>query len=207
MYLFNFNNIFYNNLYIIDSEPLLYRWGGNLNYSDISILLNDFVILNTNLLFLKIKKIFSILFLISYKKGICLFFFLNFYKRFFLNELLDSGVKFFYIIFIDKVYSFLTKFKFYLLKFKKFKIYSNYINPQNGSYRFPYITFVSKKCWKGYSKFFYSFIRLRLICIKSKTFIGLSDNSCYCIFINNCKNIYFMFKSIYLLTNKNFKLW
>jgi hypothetical protein len=207
MYLFNLNKVLYNNLYVIDSEPLIYRWGGHFDYSEISILLNDYITINVNLLFLKIKKIISILFLISFRKGICLFFFLNFYKRFFLNELLNSKVKFFYIIFIDKVYSFLTRFKFYILKYKKFKLYSNYINPINGSSRFPYIIFVSKKCWKNYFKFFYSFIRLRLICIKSKSVIGLNDNTCYCIFINNCKNIYFMFKSIYLLTNKQFKLW
>jgi hypothetical protein len=207
MYLFNLNQVFYNNLYVIDSEPLIYRWGGHFDYSEISILLNDYITINTNLLFLKIKKIISVLFLISFKKGICLFFFLNFYKRFFLNELLNSKVKFFYIIFIDKVYSFLTRFKFYILKYKKFKLYSNYINPINGSCRFPYVIFVSKKCWKNYFKFFYSFIRLRLICIKSKSIIGLNDSTCYCLFINNCKNIYFMFKAIYLLTNKQFKLW
>jgi hypothetical protein len=99
-----------------------------------------------NLLFLKIKKVISVIFLISFKKGICLFFFLNFYKRFFLNEFLNSKVKFLYIIFIDKVYSFLTKFKFFILKYKKFKLYSNYINPIFGSSRFPSIIFVSKKC-------------------------------------------------------------
>jgi len=44
MFLFNFNKILYNNLYIIDSEPLIYRWGGNFNYSEISILLDDYII-------------------------------------------------------------------------------------------------------------------------------------------------------------------
>jgi hypothetical protein len=92
------------------------------------------------------KKILSIIFLISFKKGICLFFFLNFYKRFLFNELINSKVKFFYIIFIDKIYSFLTKFKFFILKYRKIKLYTNYINPRYGSCRFPYIVFISKKC-------------------------------------------------------------
>lgn len=146
MRFFNLQHIVSNNLYLIDSEPLFYRWGGSFNYSELSILLNDFILININLLFLKIKKIILILYIISFKKGICLFFFLNFYKRFFFNELLNSKVRYLYIIFIDKVYSFLNKFKFYILKYKKFKFYSNYINPINGSFRFPYIIFISKKC-------------------------------------------------------------
>lgn len=207
MVLFNFNKILYNNLYIIDSEPIVYRWGGNFNYSEISILLNDYFVVDLKLLFLKMKKILSILFLISFKKGICLFFFLNFYKRFFQKELINSKVKFLYIIFIDKIYSFLTKFKFFILKYRNIKFYTNYINPRFGSCRFPYIVFVSKKCWKNYFRFFYLFVRLRLICIKSNTLIGISDNPGYNLFINNCKSIYFMFKSIYILTNKLFKIW
>lgn len=207
MKLFHLKQLIADNLYIIDSEPINYRWGGNFNYSEISILLNDYIVVNLNLLFLKIKKIMHILFLISFKKGICLFFFLNFYKRFFLNDLLNLQIKYFYIVFIDKVYSFLTKFKFYIVKYKKFKLYSNYAHPLKGSCRFPSIVFVSKKCWKNYFKFFYSFVRLRLICIKSNSIIDLNDNVCYTLFIKNCNNIYFMFKSIYLLTSKYFKIW
>lgn len=207
MRLFNFNNLFKSNLYIIDSEPINYRWGGTFNYSEISIILNDYIVLNFNLFFLKIKKIISILLWISFKKGICLFFFLNFYKRFLLNELLNSKVHFFYIMFIDKVYSFLTRFKFYITKYNKFKLYSNYINPKYGSNRFPSIVFVSKKCWKNYYKFFYVFLRLRLICIKSSSIIGIDDNVSYNIFVRDCKTLYYMFKTLYLLTNKIFKLW
>jgi len=83
MRLFSIKQLLNDNLYIIDSEPINYRWGGNFNYAEVSIILNDYIVINLNLLFLKIKKIMYILFWISFKKGICLFFFLNFYKRFF----------------------------------------------------------------------------------------------------------------------------
>lgn len=207
MRLFFLNQLLKDNLYILDCEPINYRWGGFFNYSEISLLLNDYIFLNLNIFFLKIKKIILIIFLLSFKKSICVFFFLNFYKRFFLKDLFKPKIKFFYIVFIDKIFFFLTRFKFCLTKYKDFKLFSNYLNPRKGSSRFPTIVFISKKCWKNYKNFFFSFLRLRLISIKSNSIIGLNDNAGYNIFIKDCKKIYFMFKSIYLLTYKYFKTW
>lgn len=207
MRLFCINQILKDNLYILDSEPINYRWGGLFNYSEVSILLNDYIFLNLNIFFLKIKKIILTIFFLSFKKSICVFFFLNFYKRFFLKDLFKPKIKFFYIVFIDKIYFFLTRFKFCLTKYKDFKLFSNYLNPKKGSCRFPTIVFISKKCWKNYFKFFYSFLRLCLISITSKSIIGINDNVGYNLFIKDCKKVYFMFKSIYLLTYKYFKLW
>lgn len=135
------------------------------------------------------------------------FFFLNFFKFYFLSDLSKPKLKNFYIVFIDKAYSFLSKFKFFLMKYKKLKYYTNYGNPIYGSNRYPSIVFISKKSWKNYIKFFYLFIRLRLMHIKSNSIIDIDDNSCFNIFINDCKNLYIMFKSIYCLTNKYFKIW
>ena len=173
---FNLSQLSFDNYHIIDSEPIIYRWGGGFNYSDLLIVLNDYIVLNLNLLFLKLKKIILILLKISYRKGICLFFFLDFYKRFYLKDLIYPDLKNFYIIFINKTYAFLTRFKYFVTRYKDFKFYSNYINPKFGSFRYPTIVFLSKKCWKFYKNFFFTFVRLRLLSIKSNVVVGLKDN-------------------------------
>ena len=75
MRLFFLNQLIKDNLYILESEPINYRWGGFLNYSEISILLNDYIFLNLYIFFLKIKKIILLIFFLSFKKSICVFFF------------------------------------------------------------------------------------------------------------------------------------
>lgn len=75
MRLFNLQRILLENFYIIKSEPINYRWGGNFNFFEINIILNDFAFINLNILFLKLKKIISLLLVLSYNKGICVFFF------------------------------------------------------------------------------------------------------------------------------------
>ncbi len=110
------------------------------------MLFNDYIVCNINILFLKIKKIICLTSIISFQKGICLFIFLNFYRRFFFNDLSQPNMHYLYLLFIDKIYSFLTKFKYFLTKYKDFKYYSNYSNPLFGSNRLPTIVFSTKKC-------------------------------------------------------------
>lgn len=207
MRFFNLNYLLHHNIHVLDSEPILYRWGGGINYSDVSILLDDFIILNINSIFLKIKKVFSITFNVIENKGICVFFFLDFYKRFLLDDLLKPELKNFYIVFINKMYGFLSRFKYFVFKYKDFKYFSNYINKDFGSFRFPCIVFLTKKCWKSYRNFFYIFIKMRLISVKIESFVDQKENICYNLNVNDSKIIYDLFKFVYFLSNKYFKIW
>lgn len=204
---FNLNQISFDNFHIIDSEPIIYRWGGSFNYADVKLLLNDYIVVDLNSIFLKLKKVLSIILKIAFKKGICVFFFLDHYKRFYTKDLIYPDMKNFYLVFINKVYGFLTRFKYFVTIYEDLKYFSNYINPKFGSYRFPTIVFVSKKSWKHYKRFFFSFIRLRLLLIKSNAIIGLDDSVGYNIIVNDCNVIYDMLKFIYYLSSKYFKIW
>lgn len=207
MRFFNLNYLLSNNFHVLDSEPIIYRWGGGINYSNVSIVLNDFIILNINSVFFKIKKVFFITFDVILNKGVCVFFFLDFYKRFLLNDLLKPELKNFYIVFINKMYGFLSRFKYFIVKYNNFKYFSNYINKDFGSFRFPAIVFLTKKCWKIYKNYFYIFIRLRLISVKIESFIDQKENICYNLNVNDSRVIYDLFKFVYFLSNKYYKIW
>lgn len=99
----------------------------------------NFIFLNCYFFFLDLKKILCLVNKISFNKGICLSYFLDCYKTFFLKR--DGKlIKNFYVIFINKMFGFLSNFVFFLKNIKSYKKFTNY-----SSKRFPSIIFLSKK--------------------------------------------------------------
>lgn len=96
------------------------------------------MILNSFFFFLDLKKIICLVNSISFNKGICLSFFLDKSKTFIFKK--NKFVKNFYIIFINKMFGFLSNFIFFLKNIHSYKKFTNY-----NSKRFPSIIFLSKK--------------------------------------------------------------
>lgn len=94
--------------------------------------MNNFYIL------LNLKKILFLVNDVSFKKGICLSYFLDKFKSF--SPIKEKKVRNFYFIFINKMFGFLSNFGFFLKNIKLFKDLSNY-----DSKRYPTIVFLSKK--------------------------------------------------------------
>jgi hypothetical protein len=87
---------------------------------------------------LNLRKIIFLVNEVSFKKGICLSYFLDRYKNF--SHIKKVKVKNFYYVFINKMFGFLSNFSFFLKNIKNFEEFSNY-----NSKRFPSIVFLSKK--------------------------------------------------------------
>lgn len=95
-------------------------------------------ILNNFYVLLNLKKILFLVNDISFRKGVCLSYFLDKFKSF--SGIKDKKVKNFYYVFINKMFGFLSNFSFFLKNIKFFEDSSNY-----GSKRYPTIVFLSKK--------------------------------------------------------------
>jgi len=98
----------------------------------------NFIVLNNFFLLLNLKKIIFFINDVSFKKGICLSYFLDRYKNF--SSINKVKVKNFYFVFINKMFGFLSNFTFFLKNINNFKEFSNY-----NSKRFPSVVFLSKK--------------------------------------------------------------
>lgn len=179
-----------------------FRWGAISFFSKINIFCftKNFIILNNFFLFLNLKKIIFFMNEVAFKKGICLSFFLDRYKNFSLIKKIN--VKNFYYVFINKMFGFLSNFTFFLKNIKNFKDFSNY-----NSKRFPSVVFLSKKVWKNFEFFILIFVRLRLISIKSVSFLDSVFSGSYDIFIGKCFSFYNLLRIIYFLNDLKFRKW
>jgi len=170
----------------------------NPNCFSFFCLSKSFVFLDCVYFLLNLKKIICFVNIISFNKGICLSFFLDRYKCFFLKR--TDFVKNFYVIFINKMFGFLTNFLFFIKNINNYKKFTDY-----NSKRFPSIVFLSKKVWKTFDFFILSFIRLRLVSIKSLSFLDSQYNGIYSIFIGKCFSFFKMLRTIYFLNDLKFR--
>lgn len=179
-----------------------FKWGAVSFFSKINIFCSseNFVILNNFFLFLNLKKLSLLVNEVSFKKGVCLTFFLDRFKDFY--QIRKKNVKNFYFVFINKMFGFLSNFSFFLKNIKKFTEFSNY-----DSKRLPSIVFLTKKVWKTFEFFILLFVRLRLISIKSVSILDSEFSGSYDIFIGKCFYFYSMLYTIYLLNDLKFRKW
>lgn len=179
-----------------------FRWGSVSFFSKINIfcLSKNFIILNNFFLLLNLKKIVLFVNDVAFKKGICLSYFLDRYKDFSLIK--SIKVKNFYYAFINKMFGFISNFSFFLKNIKNFKDFSNY-----DSKRLPSIVFLSKKVWKNFDFFILLFVRLRLISIKSVSFLDSEFSGSYNIFIGKCFSFYNLLRTVYFLNDLKFRKW
>lgn len=159
-----------------------------------------FYILNIFFLFLHLKKLLCFINIISFNKGVCLSYFPDKYKSFFINR--KVSIKNFYIIFINKMFGFLSNFVFFLKRISKISKYTDY-----NSKRFPSIVFLSKKTWKTFFYFIYIFETLKIPSIKSLNFLDYEASGCYNITIGKCYSFFQMSKNVYFLNNLKFRKW
>lgn len=179
-----------------------FRWGPVSFFSKTNIFCssNSFLILNNFFLLLNLKKIIFLMNEVSFKKGICLSYFLDRYKNF--SPIKKIKLKNFYFVFINKMFGFLSNFTFFLKNIKNFKEFSNY-----NSKRFPSVVFLSKKVWKTFDFFILLFVRLRLVSIKSVSFLDSEFSGSYDIFIGKCFSFYTLLRTIYFLNDLKFRKW
>jgi hypothetical protein len=179
-----------------------FRWGSVSFFGKVNSLCfsKNFVILNNFFLLLNLKKIMLFVNEIAFRKGICASYFLDRFKNFSLIKKMQ--VKNFYFIFINKMFGFLSNFTFFLKNIKNFSDSSNY-----NSKRFPSIIFLSKKVWKTFDFFIPLFVRLRLVSIKSISFLDSEFSGSYDIFIGRCFSFYNLLRTIYFLNDLKFRKW
>lgn len=179
-----------------------FRWGAVSFFSKINIFCssNSFLIINNFFLLINLKKIIFFINEVSFRKGICLSYFLDRYKNF--SSIKKIKLKNFYFVFINKMFGFLSNFIFFLKNIKNFKEFSNY-----DSKRFPSVVFLSKKVWKTFDFFILLFIRLRLVSIKSVSFLDSEFSGSYDIFIGKCFSFYTLLRTIYFLNDLKFRKW
>ena len=179
-----------------------FRWGAVSFFGKLNVFCSSksFLILNNFFLLLNLKKIILLVNNVSFNKGICLSYFLDKYKNF--PQIKKHSVKNFYFVFINKMFGFLSNFSFFLKNIKSFKNFSNY-----DSKRFPSIVFLSKKVWKTFDFFILIFVRLRLISIKSISFLDSDYSGIYNIFIGKCFSFYSLLQTVYFLNNLKFRKW
>ena len=179
-----------------------FRWGSVSFFgkSNIFCFSKNLLVLNNFFLFLNLKKITFLINEIAFKKGICLSFFLDRYKNFSLIK--KHNVKNFYFVFINKMFGFLSNFSFFLKNIENFKEFSNY-----NSKRFPSLIFLSKKVWKTFEFFILLFVRLRLVSIKSVSFLDSEFSGSYDLFIGKCFSFYVLMRTIFFLNDLKFRKW
>lgn len=178
------------------------RWGKQQNYNLYSYCKkNNCIILNLINLFINIKKIIVISNYIANKNGILLSCFR--YNNSLIKKL-NIEIKNFYFIFLNKFYGFFTNFYIFLKSLKKF------INIKKTNYkslRLPSIVLMNKNCWKNYDFFFSSFVKLRLLSIKSGSYLQKDIYIGYNIILENSYKIYLILKYIYIIVNELKKKW
>jgi hypothetical protein len=179
-----------------------FRWGSVSFFSKMNIFCfsNNFAFLNNFFLLLNLKKIVFFVNEVAFKKGICLSYFLDRFKE--LSSIKEIKVKNFYFAFINKMFGFISNFSFFLKNLKHFKDFSNY-----NSKRLPSIIFLTKKVWKNFDFFILLFVRLRLITIKSVSFLDSEFSGSYDIFIGKCFSFYNLLRTIYFLNDLKFRKW
>lgn len=178
------------------------RWGKQQKYNLFSYCKkNNCVILNIFNLFINIKKIILITNLISNNNGIlisCFRYNKNLIKK------LNIEIKNFYFIFLNKFFGFFTNFYIFLKSLQKL---ININKTNYNSKRLPSLILMNKNCWKNYDYFFSNFIKLRILSIKSSSFLQKDIYAGYNIILENYYKIYLILKYIYLINNMLKKKW
>lgn len=194
------SQIYIKNFFLVKSPK--FRWGSVSSFSKLNVFCSSktFLILNNFYLLLNLKKILFLINDIAYKRGVCLSYFLDKYKNF--SQISGKKVKNFYFVFINKMFGFLSNFTFFLKNIESFKEFSNY-----GSKRYPSVVFLSKKVWKTFDFFILLFIRLRLVSIKSVSFLDSEYSGSYNILIGKCFSFYNMLRTLYFLNDLKFRKW
>jgi len=194
------SQIFLKNFFMVKIPK--FRWGAVSFFSKLNVfcISKTFYILNNFYLLLNLKKILFLVNEISFRKGICLSYFLDKYKSF--APIKEKNIKNFYFVFINKLFGFLSNFTFFLKNIKFFKEFSNY-----DSKRYPSIIFLSKKVWKTFDFFILIFVRLRLVSIKSVSFLDSEYSGSYNIFIGKCFSFYSLLRTIFFLNDLKFRKW
>lgn len=179
-----------------------FKWGSLSFYNSTNIFsfYKKYGFLNHFFLFLDLKKISVLVNNISFNKGVCLTYFLDHYKKYIRHN--EDKVPNLYIIYINKMFSFLSNFISFIENIKKFRKLTNY-----NTNRYPSLVFLSKKVWKNCDSFILLFIKLRIISIKSNSFLEYEKFGFYNIVIGKCYSFYLLLRSIYFLNYIKFKKW
>ena len=164
------------------------KWGKQQNYNVIGWCHKyNFIVIDTLSIFLSLKQIISIVNYVANNNGVCLTCLL------FTKKIILTKNKNFYIVFIDKMYGFLSNFFVFLQGgFTKYKKVTNYRTT-----RLPDIVFVSNYSWKNYKSFFRTFVAQKILVIKSSSFLQNDINIGYNIMVNDSLLIYNLLKVIY----------
>lgn len=117
-----------------------FKWGSVsiFSTSNVFCISKNYLFVNNFFLLLNLKKTSLLVNEVSFKKGICLTFFLDRFKSF--SSIQNKKTRNFYFVFINKMFGFLSNFTFFLKNIKKFTELCNY-----RSKRLPSIVFLTKK--------------------------------------------------------------
>lgn len=154
--------------------------------------LHNYVIIDIVSIFFNIKNIINIINYISTKLGISLLCLLS-DSNIINTSLKRVKIKNFYMVYLDKIYGFISNFYMFIKKGRKH--YKNIVNYR--SKRLPDIVFMSKDSWKDYNNFFKIFLEYKILSIKNTSFLEKDIHICYNIMVNNSLIIYNLWKYIY----------
>lgn len=175
------------------------RWGRVDNSFLAFMYYKEMVILDSLKIFLSIKKLIILISKLSFNSAILLTFFNTELFNSFKDEWKSTNVKNIAIIFISKIFGFITSFLFFIVRIKNLR--KQYIT--NYSYfRRPTLIFLTKKCWKIYPGMFRFFLHFRIICIKSMSLNDVEANPGFSLLINDCMLFFSILKYIYYITDK-----
>lgn len=187
-----------NKLQLIKNKSFLFsnakQWGPFYSYYFVSHYKNQ-SLLNLNIMFFFCKKTNLLISKISQKKGIVA---VAFFNDFLYKSLTKQNcLKNFYNVLFNKTFNFFSNF--YEIMFKQrtntIKKYTNF-----SSYRKPSLIFLmkNKKVENSQTiKYHYSINRSKLVMIQSLLINQIYNGVAYCIYINNCVNLYFYYYYAY----------
>jgi hypothetical protein len=69
------------------------------------------------------------------------------------------------------------------------------------------VVFLSKKVWKTFDFFILLFVRLRLVSLKSVSFLDSEYSGSYNIILSKCFTFYTMLRTVYFLNDLKFRKW
>lgn len=182
------------------------RWGGDALTSDIYCFCHSkqWAIVNLSLLLFRLKKIVYITNFSSFHRGVCLTIFQNRLKKKYKSILFrkKSFVLNFYIMFVNRLRSFFSNFSFYIKHRQLYKSETNYF-----SRRFPTLVFLTRHVLHEFPYFSATFLRYRIICLRSNSFIDTFLNCGYNIWLNDCDSLFQLLRAIYCFNNVLKEKW
>lgn len=195
-----------NKLQLIKNKSHLFskakQWGPFYSYYFVSYYKTQ-SLLNLNIIFFFCKKTNLLVSQIAEKKGIIANAFFNEHLyQFFAKQI---TLKNFYNVLFNKAFNFFSNFYEIIFKQQKnlIKKYTNF-----SSYRKPSLIFFMKNKKIEHSqitKYQHSINRSRIIMIQSLLINQIYNGVAYCIYINNCKDLYFYYLNTYKIIS--YKQW